>query len=86
MLRVSSRTVVRYRRRAGVSRPIPEHITDEQLARAEQLLDDGASVAETARTVGVSPMGLHKHFPGRAWSHDEVIAYAAFCSRIARSK
>lgn len=85
-LRISERTVVRYRRRVGIAKPVVEHMTVEQLARAEQLLDDGCSAAETARSVGVAPSTIRRRFPGRAWPLDVNIAHAASCSRIARAE
>jgi methylphosphotriester-DNA--protein-cysteine methyltransferase len=74
-LKISKRSVLRYRRRAGVAQPPPVPLTAEQLARAEHLLDDGCSVAETARTIGCSDRSVVRHFPGRAWTREQIYAH-----------
>lgn len=66
----SKSTVTRVRRMHGLAKPWTP-LTDEQLTRAEQLLDDGASFAEVARTIGTTASAICKRFPGRGWSHQE---------------
>lgn len=41
-------------------------MTPEELARARELIDDGVSIRETARTLGRSPMTIQKHFSGQS--------------------
>jgi DNA-binding CsgD family transcriptional regulator len=65
-LGITKRQVARDRHDTGVARPaaIPMSHTEHRLARA--LLADGASYAETARTIGRSECVLAKHYPGYA--------------------
>lgn len=58
------RTVVRHRRALGLSKPAPPRITEQQLAQALPLLQDGAGYAETARTIGCKSDALARHLPG----------------------
>lgn len=46
------------------------------------LLDDGASVSETARTVGFNPTTVTRHFPGRAWDKSQVGKHGANVRRL----
>lgn len=66
---ITARTVVRARSRTGASRPCNHnnYMTPAEMARAEALLDDGASLSEVARTLGRSTVTLSKWFPGRGW-------------------
>lgn len=41
-------------------------MTPEELARARQLIDDGVSIRETARTLGRSAMTVQRHFSGQS--------------------
>jgi hypothetical protein len=43
--------------------------------RALALLDDGASYAETARSIGKDRSWVTKRFPGRGWTKQEGGAY-----------
>ena len=79
----TARTVTRVRARLDClvhekARPL----TDAQLEAADQLLSDGCSIAEAARTVGASEMGLHRRFPGRAWNRAQISEYNALCRRM----
>lgn len=85
LLNITDRTVTRYRRHTGISKPRNNPFTPEQLALAEQLLDDGCSYGETARTVGASRQGIRQRFPSRGWTQVEGGAYGALVSRMARS-
>lgn len=82
---VSTRTVLRWRARLEVQHGLPRDllpngerarpVADHE--RARMLLDDGCSLAETARTVGVSTKTLRNWFPDvRAWSKREAAEYA----------
>lgn len=65
-------TVTRSRVRAGVARPAAKFLTPEEVATIERLLDDGASLAEAARTIGRGPAGaVYQRFAGRAWTPQE---------------
>lgn len=51
-----------------------------KIIRADRLLRDGASYAEAARTVGVSPDTVARWFPGRGWKTEEVTFFAGLHS------
>jgi hypothetical protein len=46
--------------------------TPEEVARIEEMLADGASIAEIARTVGRGRKALWKRFRGRGWTREQV--------------
>lgn len=71
-LDVSPRAVHRYRTQAGITTPRPPELTVEQIATAERMLTDGASLLETARTLGCSIDRLYRRFKGRGWSKAQV--------------
>lgn len=52
-------------------------IDPERLAKAEQLLHDGASQKEAAATVGVSRGVLAKHFPDLKWTPKQAGEFRA---------
>ncbi|QFG08913.1 helix-turn-helix DNA binding protein [Mycobacterium phage MalagasyRose] len=68
----TKRTVARVRQRAGLSHPPAPRITAAELARMHELLDDGASYAEVAATVGRSPVAVRRCCPGRGWNQEQV--------------
>jgi DNA-binding CsgD family transcriptional regulator len=78
MLGVNERTVVRDRVDEGVAQLWcgRNAMTAEELERAEELLDDGCSMAEVARTLGRHDMTLRHHFPGRSWDPQQTAEYA----------
>lgn len=74
-LKVSTRTVVRYRHAAGCAQPPPRHLTADIIAAAGKLLDDGCPYEEAARTLGVSSWAIAARYPGRAWTRSQVAAF-----------
>lgn len=69
VLGITERSVIRHRQRAGITQgqkapPMTEH----EIRRAAELLDDGCSYNETARTLGRDPKTLQRRFPGRGWT------------------
>lgn len=82
ILGVTERTVIRDRVATGCARPVTwRTLTAEDLQLAQQLLDDGCSVVEVARTVGCSADTIHKHFPGRGWTLAQRCDYIAAIHR-----
>jgi DNA invertase Pin-like site-specific DNA recombinase len=81
-LKISKRSVMRYRHRAGVSQPPLPPLTAEQVARAQQLLDDGCSIAETARTIGCSETAIARRYPGRGWTREQIYTHLAEARRL----
>jgi DNA-binding NarL/FixJ family response regulator len=64
-LRVTDRTINRYRDDLGLSAPA-KRMTPEEIALAEQMLDDGASYAEVARTLNRPTATIANRFTGRS--------------------
>lgn len=75
MERVCERTVQRVRKAAGIAQPrslpTPQHILDQ----ADAMLRDGASIQETARTLGIGYGTVQYHFPGRGWTREQCAEY-----------
>jgi Homeodomain-like domain len=63
---VSYRTVQRARARMGVARPFAPPMTPAELKQAADMLDDGASFGEVARTLGRSDRVIGYRFRGRS--------------------
>lgn len=71
---VSEKTIQYWAKTAGVPRRGPARLTPEILAKAHELVADGASRNEAARTLGVSGRGLAAHgIPG--WSAETLSNY-----------
>lgn len=84
-LGVTKRTVERWRQRNHLSQPWHGVVAvpAEVLERARLLLEDGASCAEAARSVGVDWKTLRRHFPDMKWSTAESISFASLIRRAA---
>lgn len=68
ILGISERTVVRARRARGCQQgPPPRPMTAEEINQAREMLDDGCSYAEVARSLGRSSGVIRRLFPGRGW-------------------
>lgn len=66
-LKVNQRTVQRARVRTGVAKPFcGTPFSDEEARRAAEMLDDGASYMEVARTLNRVPSTIRRHLPGRS--------------------
>ncbi len=63
-LGVTERTVQRYRVITGTTQPPQRPFTEEELALARNLLEDGASYGEVARTVGHDRSSVRRRLPG----------------------
>lgn len=77
-LGVSKRTVQRWRHNAGIALPARNNtpVTEDRLAEAKKLLEDGASRSEVQRTLHMSEGTLHKYFPGCGWSVQQSTQFA----------
>lgn len=71
------RTIERARARAGIAGPTPQSMDGQQIARAVQMLADGASYNEVARTLNVSVDQVRRRFPGRGWTKQQLGEYVA---------
>lgn len=83
-LRTTSRTVCRDRSALGIAQPRPVRLTAEQLRRATEMLDDGASASEVARTIGCSQSAVINRFPGRGWTPEQISAHGVLCRQMQR--
>lgn len=90
ILGVTPRTIQRWRRDLGTSRPQPPFsmmpATPERLAEAKALLDDGAPIREVERSLHMSRGTVKRHFPGVGWSQSEGAQFARFCQRMNTTK
>lgn len=82
---VTDRTVTRWRTqhdaRKWTNRPHPP----SERRRAEELLNEGASFSEAARTVGVSAKTIYRWFPERhAWTREQVAEYVVMSRTMGR--
>lgn len=82
----SPRTIQRYQIRLGLRTlqdpppPLPDGWEDHAL----RLLDDGASLAETARTIGVDFRTVRRRFPDRGWTHQQAGQLAQIIRRYGK--
>lgn len=72
----ATRTITRFRARHGLTVPQPANAArpacPERLERARVMLEDGASHLEVRETLGLHSATIRRHFPGTAWSRDQV--------------
>lgn len=71
----TQRTVTRYRARLGISQEYGSKVSPEVWAKAEPLLQDGASCEEVGRTLGVPGKSVRAKFPQYTWSREQVNEY-----------
>ena len=83
-LGLNPRTITRARRRMGVAQPAVPRFSQDEVRRAEAMLDDGCSFREVARTLGRAHDTIMLKFPGRGWTSRQVAEYAAW-SRTTRA-
>lgn len=79
---IHKRNVVVARRARGIAQnPRVCTLSDTEKTLAADLLADGASVVEVARTLGRSAHTIYRHFPGRGWTKLQVMEYARISRR-----
>ena len=83
----SERTVARWRRRLGIASPItpPHRWTGDELASAEALIADGASLHEIARTLNIPYGSVQPRFRYRGWTPQQAGAWSAELHRLRRA-
>lgn len=81
-LNIAERTVNRDRVKMGVGQPMIRSWTDEEQARAETLLADGASLNEVARTLGRHRDTIGDRFRGRGWTAEQTGQYNKLLGRF----
>jgi hypothetical protein len=57
----------------------------ERLAKAKELLLDGASIKEASRSTGLDRSTIHKYFPGMGWTSRQAGEFRAL-TRYAEQK
>lgn len=86
-LGTTRRTVERGRKATNTSvGPAPQEfwLTPGQITRAEQLIADGASLEEVARTIGCHPTSVYKRWGEHAWSRRQVAEHASLVRDMRR--
>src|SRR6516165_9652663 len=76
ILGITKRSVQRHRSERGVTQPPPIHMTDRELLRAKEMLEDGASCREVARTLGRTHRTILKRFPECKWTKSQRLQQA----------
>lgn len=56
--------------------PVNPPLTDAELARAKEMLEDGASYTEVSRTLGRNGRNLQRRLPGYSWTPEQVLEHA----------
>ena len=84
-LGVTIRTVVRYRKKTGCSRPRRPRMTADDIAAASRMLDDGCSYHEVGLTLGFAGPAIARHFPGRAWTRQQISEFGNLHRRLSAS-
>jgi DNA invertase Pin-like site-specific DNA recombinase len=69
-----------YTQPAHTFRPRQE-MSDEDIRRAEELLDEEASYAEVGRTLGFSGHTIARHFPGRGWNQEQKNEFSSILNK-----
>ena len=84
LLGVSPRTITRDRAARGITQPKAPPVTESEFARAKEMLEDGASYEEVARTLRRSHTAFRHRFPGYALSPAEAAHRAVLGRRMAQ--
>lgn len=84
ILGCTDRTVIRARVKAGIAQVPAPRLTDDQRALADNLITDGASLAEVARTIGCSYSTIYRHFRGRGFTRSEIGQYSQLVRSMRR--
>lgn len=78
------RTVQRYRSLAGISGPVTSRMSDDEIAMARSLLEDGASYAEVSRTLRRSHQAISRNVPGFKWDWSRCGEASAMARQMAK--
>ena len=72
---VGERTIYRILRDAGMGKD-PNYMSQDEVDRAREMLEDGASYMEVARTLGRSHSTIKRNLPGYTWSPEQAGEFA----------
>ena len=75
ILGITTRSVVRHRKAAGIAQTPPSYLTEAEIQQATAMLEDGASRREVARTLGRSESAIGNHFPNYGWNQSQACTY-----------
>lgn len=79
---VTERTISRDIEALGLKTIVKRHfVSDELLAKARPLLEDGMGYREAARTLGTSQYILARYLPGMAMPNEESVMLAVLTKR-----
>lgn len=83
-LGVTERTIHRIKAELGVRHGPPPNPrkTPEELRQIEELLEDGCSYKETARTLRINEQTIRRNFPGRGWTPHEAGKYSRMLDKL----
>ena len=84
LLGVSPRTIIRDRAARGITQPQPSRVSDDEFSRAKEMLEDGASYEEVARTLRRSHTAFRHRFPGYTLTKEEAAHRAALGRQMAQ--
>lgn len=80
-LGVTQRSVQRYLEQAGMRRGAPR-LSEEEVAKAAALLEEGMSAAQAATVLGRSPKTLRRRFPDRKWTLSQAGRFGQMVRRL----
>lgn len=87
-LQCTTRTVVRWRARNGLSNPSSplagSRISTERLAAVRRMVEDGASVNEIRKTLHVWPLTVRRYFPDASWTKAQTGEFVSAIRRFNR--
>lgn len=63
---------------------MPAPLPPETHTRIPDLIADGVSYTEIARTLGISRTWIRRHYPGHAWTRTQTGRYARLTPRAAQ--
>lgn len=71
-LHIHADSVSRSRKRSGIALTRPAAMTPEQVQRMDEMLEDGVSYAEIARTFGFHQSSIARRLPNRGWTAQQA--------------
>jgi DNA-binding CsgD family transcriptional regulator len=83
-LRISERTVQRVRAASGCAELSAPRLTGSEILTAMEMLEDGASYGEVARTLGRAEQTISRNIPGYFFSKEQKAVAAALGRAMAR--
>ena len=79
----TSRTVQRARVRLGIAQPAATAYPTDVWDMAQQMIQDGCSHKEVARTLGIAATTIGRRFPGTGWTKQQGAEWWGQVRRLA---